>query len=219
MSMYNILKNVSLFSCLSEHEMEILEKISIEKTYKKNTMIMTEGDKSNSLYVVLSGKAQAVSIDQAGKEIVLNVFGQGDYFGEMSFIDHEPRCASIKTKEDARLLIVAGDRFREILLSNPNFMFMIMKGLLQKIRTATRQIETLAFRNAYERVVHLLTEVSKPHGDKRIIDEKLTQQSVAERIGISREVVNRIMKELSEGGFITKQESCITIHKDFPDKW
>ncbi len=219
MRLSDILKNVPLFSCLRDHETRLLEQIAIEKSYKKNTIIINEGDTGNSLYVVLSGKAHAISVDDGGKEIVLNVFGKDDYFGEMSFIDGEPRCAAVRTKEDSRLLIISGDKFKNILLSNPEFMFMIMKGLLQKIRTATRQIETLAFRNGYERLSRLLMGMAKPYDDKMIIDERLTQQTIADRIGISREIVNRIMKELSVGGFITSQKGTIIIHKILPNKF
>lgn len=219
MRLSDVFKNIPLFSCLGKYEIRLLEEIAVEKSYKKNTIIINEGDTGNSLYVVLSGKAQAISADESGKEIVLNVFGKDDYFGEMSFIDGEPRCAAVRTKENSRLLIISGDKFKNILMSNPEFMFMIMKGLLQKIRTATRQIETLAFRNGYERVSRLLMGMAKPYDDKMIIDERLTQQTIADRVGISREIVNRIMKELSVGGFVTTQKGTIIIHKILPDKF
>ncbi|MCP4112509.1 MAG: cyclic nucleotide-binding domain-containing protein [Desulfobacteraceae bacterium] len=94
-----MLKNIPLFSCLDHDELSALEKIAIQRTYQKNTVLISEGDTGNSLYVVCKGKANAVGTDPDGKQIILNSFGPGDYFGEMSFIDGEPISATVETKK------------------------------------------------------------------------------------------------------------------------
>ena len=116
---HDILKNIPLFSCLNDEEISILSQIAVERTYLKNTIIITEGDASTSLYAVCSGKANAISISPDGRQIILNTFRSGDYFGEMSFIDAEPRCATVETRKLTRMLILSRDQFSHILLSNP----------------------------------------------------------------------------------------------------
>ena len=119
----NILKEIPLFSCLGENEIKILESVSREKCFPKNAVIINEGDETNSLFVVLEGSANALSIDRNGRQIILNVFRPGDYFGEMSFIDNEPRCASVITAGKTELLEIQGSGLKSILTKNPDMMF------------------------------------------------------------------------------------------------
>lgn len=168
----------------------------------------------------MSGKAVAMSSDEDGKQIILNEFEKGDYFGEMSFIDGKPRCATVQTTETTRLFVIPGDKFRNILLANPDMMLNLMKGLLEKVRKATMQIKLLVFSDVYGRVRQLLIERSKPYKDgKRIIEERLRHHEIATRVNSSREMVSRIMKELSDGEYITVCKNCIIINRELPEKW
>ncbi|QTA85458.1 Transcriptional regulator, Crp-type [Desulfonema magnum] len=216
---YEILKNIPLFSCLNDEEIRALAEIAVERTFSKNTILINEGDTSDALYVVCKGKANAIGIDPNGKQIVLNTFGSGDYFGEMSFIDGEPRCATVETKRLAHLLIIPRDKFNHIITSNPEISFKLMKGLLEKIRKATRQIEDLVFMDVYGRVARLLIQFSEPRDQKRITKEKLTHQEIADMVGASREMVSRILKELSVGDYITIKDRIITINRELPYSW
>jgi len=216
---HDILKNIPLFSCLNDEEISILAQIAVERTYPKNKIIISEGDTSTSLYVVCSGQANAISISPDGRQIILNTFRTGDYFGEMSFIDAEPRCATVETRKLTRMLVLSRDKFSHILLSNPETSFRLMKGLLEKLRKATRQIEDLVFSDVYGRVSRLLIHLAKPRNDTRMIEERLTHQEIADRVGSSREMVSRILKELSVGEYITIQKKIITINKELPYSW
>ncbi len=216
---HDILKNIPLFSCLNDEEISILSQIAVERTYLKNTIIITEGDASTSLYAVCSGKANAISISPDGRQIILNTFRSGDYFGEMSFIDAEPRCATVETRKLTRMLILSRDQFSHILLSNPETSFRLMKGLLGKLRKATSQIEDLVFSDVYGRVSRLLLHLAKPRNDMRMIEEKLTHQEIADMVGSSREMVSRILKELSVGEYIAIKKKVITIKKELPYSW
>lgn len=211
-----MLRNIPIFSRLNDEGLAALERIANTKSYSKNTIILSEGDTTDSLYVVVSGKAYAVSSNEDGKQIILNVFRPNDYFGEMSFIDGESRCANIITRQKTRLLIVPGTGFRQIIANSPDTMFLMMKDLLKKVRRATRQIEELAFKDVYSRVARFLTEASNEEG---IITEKITHQEIAYMVGASREMVSRIMKELSDSGYIEKQQRRICITTQLPYKY
>ena len=115
-----MMHNIPLFSALSSEDLETIKSITIKKTLPRNTIIINEGDVSNSLFIVLKGKAKAVSNNEEGKEIILNLFRPYDYFGEMSFFDGESRCASIVTQEPTQILIIPGDTAFTLIFFGPN---------------------------------------------------------------------------------------------------
>lgn len=217
MKPHEILKEVPLFSCFDEQELREMAEVAVEKTFQKDTIIIHEGDTSTSMYVVLSGKAVAIAMNEAdGKQLVLNVFEKGDYFGEMSFLDAEPRCATVKTKEKTKFLVLSGEVFRKMLTSKPDIYSRLMKGLLQKVRKATKQVEELAFHDVYKRVVLLLKRLARSEDGKLVIREKMTMKEIGEMVGASREMISKIMKELSDGEYLSIHNHVILIHKSLP---
>jgi CRP/FNR family transcriptional regulator, cyclic AMP receptor protein len=211
-----MLKNIPLFSFLDDDELNQLEEISKKKGFPKNTVIMSEGDMTDSLYVVLKGRAYAVSSDENGKQIVLNVFEVNDYFGEMSFIDGESRCATIITKVASQFLVISAEGFNKIVSTNPQMMVRLIKGLLQKLRRATRQIEELAFKDVYGRIARFLSESAD---EKGLLSQKITHLELAHMVGASREMVSRILKALTDGGYIVKQKGRLRVAKSLPFKF
>jgi CRP/FNR family transcriptional regulator, cyclic AMP receptor protein len=214
-----LLGAVPLFSGLSSEELAAVAKISLEQNYRKGAVVITEGEKTDSLYAVLSGKAVVVSIDDEGRQIVLNEFGPGDHFGEMSFIDGAPRCADVEIRAPTRLLAIPRNRFREIVAGNPDICFNLMKGLNDKLRNATEQVKDLVFRDVYGRVARFFDKVGREEGGRRVIDERLTHQDIADRVGASREMISRIFTELRKGGYIEVQKKRIAILRELPYRW
>lgn len=209
----SILKQIPLFSGLTDNEIRKIESVSCEKSFLKDTVIINEGDETNSLYIILKGRANALSMDQSGRQIILNVFRPGDYFGEMSFIDAEPRSAAVITKEKSKFVVIKREAFQKIITENPELMLNMMKGLVWKIRVATKQIEDLAFKDVYGRIARLLTELKNKEG---VVTEKLTNTEIAFRVGASREMVSRIISELKNGGYIHKNRGLIQIKRSLP---
>jgi len=209
----SLLRQIPLFSGLTDREIRQIESVSCEKSFLKDTVIISEGDETNSLYIILEGRAKALSIDPNGRQIILNVFQPGDYFGEMSFIDAKPRSAAVITKEKSRLVIIKREAFLQIVSENPELMLNMMKGLVGKIRMATRQIEDLAFKDVYGRIARLLTELKN---ENNVITEKLTNTEIAFRVGASREMVSRIVSELKNGGYIEKNKGVLKLKRSLP---
>lgn len=214
-----ILSAVPLFSCLSEEERDAISAICLDRAYRKGAVIITEGERTDSLYVVLSGKAVGISVDEEGRQFVLNEFGPGDHFGEMSFIDRAPRCADVEVSEPSRLLVISRGQLREILAANPDICFKLMEGLNAKLRKATEQIKDLVFRDVYGRVARFLDGACREETDRRRIAERLTQQDVADRVGASREMISRIFKELRDGGYIEIEKKRISVLQPLPFRW
>lgn len=213
-----MLKNIPLFSCLSESDLADIEKVAVRKTFPKNTILLSEGDSTDALYVICEGKVKVTIDDNEGKEIILSMLGPGEYFGEMALLDDEPRSASITTKETTQMLIISKNDFMDI-LSSKQFAFNLLKDLTKRLREANKKIESLALLDVYGRVARILNQFAKSKEGKMVIEEKLTHQEIANMIGSSREMVSLILKELSNGGYITIDKKQITINRKLPYSW
>ena len=213
-----MLKNISLFSCLSESDLADIEKVAVKKTFPKNTILLSEGDSTDALYVICEGKVKVTIDDNEGKELILSILGTGEYFGEMALLDDEPRSASVTTKETTQLLIISKNDFMGFFSSNP-IALNLLKDLIKRLREANKKIESLGLLDVYGRVARILNQFAKSQEGKMVIEEKLTHQEIANMIGSSREMVSLILKELSNGEYITIDKKLITINKKLPYSW
>jgi len=189
------------------------------RSFPANAILINEGDSTDSLYLVLSGRVKAYSSADNGREVVLDEFGPGDYLGELS-LDGEKRSVSVKTLVPTTCCIVQGAQLKQFLYEHPDFAVHLTHKLIRMVRRLTEQVKSLALQDVYGRVVRVLTENSVPDGDRRVVRQKFTQQDIADRVGSSREMVNRIMKELTVGGYVSvSDEKQIVIHKKLPSAW
>ena len=214
--MVSLLKDISLFSDIDEESLKYLEQVAVKKSFPKNTILFTKGDETDSLYIIKSGKVKTIIVDEDGKEMILSTQGAGEYFGEMSLIDKEPRSATIMTKTPTQMLIIHRDDFLKVFNSNPDMVYGLFKVLLRRLRKATDKVESLAFKDVYGRIAGLLTQLAKPEDNKWVIEDKLTHMEIAHMVGCSREMVSKILKELTIGGYISTLKKQITIHKKLP---
>lgn len=203
---------------LSQDELNEISSHGIVRNYPKQAVILNEGDSSDSLYIVLEGRVKAFVADAAGHEVVLSTMGPGEYFGEMA-LDRRPRSASIMTLVTSRFLVVPGDEFREFLTRHPAFALSLVEKLIHKVRSLTDSVKSLAFMDVYGRVARLLLELAEDRDGRLVIGERLTQQDIASRVGASREMVSRILKDLSICGVITQSRAGIVLHRKPPARW
>lgn len=211
-----MLREIPLFSRLDDKALGNLEKAAIRRAYPKNTILISKGDKSDQLFVVLKGKLKVSITDASGKEIIMSLLGAGDYFGEMAMIDGESRSATIVTTQASEVMTISRDDFHRTLMSSPELMFELLKVLARKVRIATDKLESLAFEDVYGRLVKLLIQLAKPHEDVWIVEDSLTHQEIANMIGSSREMVTRILKALTSGAYISIDRKRITIKRKLP---
>jgi len=213
-----MLKNIPFFSSLTDSELTAISKAAVKKTFPKNTILLSEGDSTDALYVICEGKVKVTIDDNEGKELILSILGTGEYFGEMALLDDEPRSASVTTKETTQLLIISKNDFMGFFSSNP-IALNLLKDLIKRLREANKKIESLGLLDVYGRVARILNQFAKSQEGKMVIEEKLTHQEIANMIGSSREMVSIILKELSNGGYITIDKKLITINKKLPYSW
>lgn len=203
---------------LEDDELRALSEHGLVRTYPRHAIIIQEGDRTDSLYIILRGKVKVFVSDADGKEIVLAVQGPGEYFGEM-VLDEGPRSASVMTLEPSRFVIVQKNELKQFLAHNPDFALHLIQKLIRRVRTLTENVRSLALMDVYGRVARLLLELATERDGLHVITEKLTQQDIASRIGASREMVSRILKDLVGGGYITVEHKLITLHKQLPPRW
>ena len=188
------------------------------RSYPKNTVIITEGDSSDSLFVVLSGKVKAFVSDSEGHELILDTQGPGDYVGEMA-LDGKPRSASVVTLEPTTFSVVQREPLRDAIRRNPDFALEMLSKVIERARDATDNVKNLALLDVYGRVARLLLNMAVETDGKLRIPEKITQQEIAERVGASRVMVSRIFRDLTVGGYISVENRIITINKKPPARW
>lgn len=203
---------------LSEEGMQRLQQYGVAKSFPARTVVIQEHDESDALYVVLRGRVKIYGSNQEGKEFVFGTVGAGDYFGEM-VLDGGPRSTSVMTLEECRFLVVPRHRVDELLELYPRFARDLITRLIRRVRHLTETTLNLAYQDVYGRFVHFVNTSAVPEGERLIIRERLTQSDIAARIGGSREMVSRIMADLSAGGYILTSAKRIEICRRLPARW
>ncbi len=206
-----------LWSLPPEH-MKALGEQGTVKAYPKNTIIVSEGERSESLFIILSGKVKVFLADEEGKEILLSTQGPGEYFGEM-ILDEGPRSASVMTLEPSRFAVITTDQFKQFLAKNPEIGLELVKSLIHRVRALTKTVGNLALLDVYGRVARLLLDLATDVDGRQVISGHLTQQDMASRVGCSREMISRIMKDLRVGGYIKMNGDEIIVAKTPPRNW
>ena len=214
-----ILKNVPIFNNLSDDELEEVRKSAVTRNFPKNSIIINEGDSSDSLYIIVTGRVSVYLSDENGKEVILNSQGEGDYFGELALVDDEKRSASVVTTEKSTFLVISKTDFKNVLSLHPELAFNLIRGLTHRVRHLTDNVRSLALLDVYGRVAKTLLSLATESGDELIIDMKLTQQDIANRVGASREMVAKILKDLSTGGYISIDHKRITTNERLPSHY
>lgn len=185
------------------------------RAFRAQTILLNEGDSGGSLYIVIEGRLRAFASSADGRDVVLSEHGAGEYVGELS-LDGTARSASVKTVEATTCCVVQAAQLPGFLAEHPEFALHLTQKLTRMVRRLTEQVKSLALQDVYGRMVRLLMELSEPVGEERLVREKLTQQDIAERVGSSREMVNRVMKELTTGGYVALREGRHVILRKLP---
>jgi CRP/FNR family cyclic AMP-dependent transcriptional regulator len=189
------------------------------RSYPAQAVLINEGDASDSLFILLSGRVKVYSNNADGKEIVIATHGAGEYVGELA-LDGGVRSASAMTLEPTTCSVVSGASLRQFVADHPAFAEHLILKLIRSVREATESVKSLALEDVYERVVRLLNELSAPGDDGvRRVAERLTQQDIADRVGSSREMVSRIFKDLTAGGYLDLSSGRIVIARKLPAAW
>ena len=217
-SLTETLKKTTLFCGMDQSDIEMVAAQAVTRQFPKNTVIVSQGDDTDSFYVIVQGKVDVFLQNDKGKEIIVNTLGLCESFGELAPLGGIPRQASIITTEESTFGIISRQVFMDTLLVKPSIGMRIIDLLITRIQDLTEEVSSLALEDVYNRVVRVLYKHADEVGDK-LVTEKLTQQDIASRVGATREMVHRILKELKTGGYISIEGKHITIEKKLPPGW
>lgn len=210
MSATDVLRKVPLFSDLSEADLASFAEVARAREYPKNSVILFEDDPGDSLYIVSTGQVKVVLIGEDGREVILSVLSDGDFFGEMALIDDEPRSAHVIAMKDSHLLVLRRDDFQTQVTGHPQIALRLLKVLVQRLRRADEKIGGLVLLDVNGRVARLLLDLADESGGPKVT-RRLTHHTIAQMIGSSRETVSRAMRELVDRGLIETTRREISI--------
>ena len=188
------------------------------RTFPRSSILINEGDVGDSLFIVLSGRVKVFASNEQGREFVIDFHGPGEYVGEMS-LDGARRSASVVTVEPTTCAVVNRAQFREFILAHPDFAMHLIERLIHRVRVTTGNLKSLALSDVYGRLVRLLNTLVVESDGKHLVPEKLTQQDIADRVGASRDMIGKLMKDLIAGGYLHVEDRTITILKKLPTGW
>lgn len=211
-------RGASPFAHLDEAALRELAPHSAARSFPKHAVVVSEGDETDSLYVVLSGRVKVFITGDDGREVVVDAIDPGDYFGELS-LDGGARSASVMTLEPCRLFVISHGDVEGLLAANPQFARDLIQKLIGKVRSLTGKVRDLALKDVYGRFVRFVEEHAVEQGGERVVPERLTQHDIAARIGGSREMVSRILRDLTAGGYVSIGAKQIHILKKLPSHW
>jgi CRP/FNR family transcriptional regulator, cyclic AMP receptor protein len=208
-----------LFPALSPEDLAVLARCGAIKAYPRNTMLFQEGQPSADLYIVVTGQIKVFVSEAQGKEVTLTLEGPGGYFGELGLVDEAPRSASVMTTEPSQLVVVSKADFQRCLAAHPDLGIKLMRALVQRVRTLTERVKSIALLDVYGRVAQTLQGLAVEQSGRFIIERRVTHQDIASMVGASREMVSRIMRDLVVGGYIEMQHKHIRIKEKLPAGW
>ncbi|HEY0338564.1 MAG TPA: cyclic nucleotide-binding domain-containing protein, partial [Burkholderiales bacterium] len=199
-----ILKTVPLFSLFSDHELATLFPAIQHRSYPRHSFMLRAGEKTDALYIILSGKAKVVIDDGDGREVTLTTIGPSEFFGEMSLIDEKPRSASVEALEPCEILYISKPAFMACLKDNFDAAMLILRNVVGRLREADRKIASLALMDVHGRVARLLMDLAHDVNGLWVVDTG--SEEMARMVGASREMVSRVLKEMRDGGLIRRDK-------------
>ncbi|MCK5830366.1 MAG: Crp/Fnr family transcriptional regulator [Methylococcales bacterium] len=220
MDTIEILKGNDLFNELDEKELLAIAALTKIRKVAKNTFVINAGDSDSSMYIIKQGSVNVKVANEDGKEMILTTLKQGDQFGELSLLDAKPRSADIVSNEKCEFLIIQKEPFNKLLEENSKIAINVINFLCSKVRFVTFVAQGLALMDVYGRLVKLLHDLSETNEEGKLqVSIPLTHKDIALRVGSSREMISRILKELETGSYLMIKNKIITINKKLPLAW
>ncbi len=214
----DLLARLPLFQGLPPQALDGLLRQVRVRAYSRGTVIFHKDDPGSTLYVILSGAVSIVLPSSDGKDLVLSILSAGDFFGELSLLDEEPRSATATAVEDGtQTLIVPRDAFIELVRSNVQMAIHIMALLSRRLREADSLAQDSALLDLPGRLARRLLELADRHGRRQAdgiqIALRLTQTDIASLVGATRVATNRQLQRFQQQGILTWQAQHITLLK------
>jgi len=195
-----------------------LAKLGDTRTWEPGIAVVSEGEVADSLYIVHSGELRALVAGDGGRMVELNTLGVGEFFGEL-MLSGERRAATVEVTARARLTRVGRVEVERLLVSRPDLALQVIQRLVQRVRTLTHTVGRLASVDVYGRLVGLFDALAVEDAGQRVVPGPLSQARIAERLGASKAMVNRLLQDLARGGYIEVSRERIVLLRKLPPRW
>jgi CRP-like cAMP-binding protein len=202
------LRAIPLFQNLGDEGLHEIADLLIERKFPKNATIFEEGVPGDYMYLIQNGQVKVTKVSEDGREKILAIHSEGDFFGEMALVEREPRSASIKTMRPCVLLALSRNDFLSLLRQNPDISLELIRVLSQRLRDANGQVRALLFERVEGRargVLRRLARDAQPDAEGRAPTPTVTHQQLADLVGTSRETITRVVKELKDSGWLRQE--------------
>lgn len=209
-----VLRTVPLFRLVPDPDLQALAQLARERREPKGTLILSQGNPGDALFLIRSGQVKVTVVAEDGREVILSVLGPGSFFGEMALIDDEPRSAHVIAMEDTILVVLRREDFRARLAGSPGLSVSLLRELSRRLRRADDTIASLMLLDVNGRIAHLLLELAREEGgnDGTRITRRLTHAALGQMVGASRETVSRSMRHLVLANVISVTRREITLN-------
>lgn len=202
----NSLQFVPIFADLPTDTITKIEKIGIKKNYQKDEAILLEEDSGNALFVILSGKVKVSRSSNDGREVILTILGESDFFGEMAILDGLARSANVIAIEDSSVFLIQRNEFLLLLHTHPEISIILLQELTSRLRNADMKIKALSLKDAEGKVATVLLQIAEYSGKIKNGIVEITklpiQQDLANMAGTSRETISRTLHSFAKRGFV-----------------
>ena len=209
------LKGVPLFSELEDMDLERISQVSVRQKYHKDNIILIEEEVGTTMFIIIYGKVKISRISDDGREVILSILSEGDFFGEMSLLDGQTRSANVTALDNSELLMLRREEFLQMLYDYPQIAINLLKELAQRIRRSDEQIKSLSLQDATGRVASTIIRIAEDSGmfKKGVVEvpDLPLQQDLANMAGTSRETISRVIKSLCNQGYLKKESNKILI--------
>jgi CRP/FNR family transcriptional regulator, cyclic AMP receptor protein len=201
------LAQVPLFKSLSKAQLAEAASLFTVRSYPKNAVVATEGDRLDLFNIILSGRIQFFWRDEEGQQVKLGIDGPGGHYADVT-LEGEPILMSVIALEDLRVASIPIAALKKLLLRHPRVGLSLLADVVARLRRLVQRTKSFTMEDVYARVVKLL--LSAPAG------ERLTHAEIGQRVGATREMVGRILRDLARGGYIRVGRGRITVLRKLP---
>ncbi len=209
----DFLARVPLFAELGRDELDTLGGMAVMRSFPRDVIIFQENDYADALYMIREGRVKVVLADEDGHEVIVSILQAGESFGELALIDSEVRCARVVTMTDVKVAMLAKADFQDWLQRNPSIALSLLQDVARRLRLANETIGSLAMLDVHGRVARVLLNNAASEDGQLVVRTPMTQKDIAAMVGASREMVNRVFKQLAEQGSISLRDGQIYIHQ------
>jgi CRP/FNR family cyclic AMP-dependent transcriptional regulator len=211
----SFIQEIPIFSELDEGQIVEIQRYFMPQTYKKDNMILIEEEVGSSMFIITAGRIKISRLSDDGREVILSILSEGDFFGEMSILDGQTRSATAVALDDSELLLIRRDDFLKMLHSFPQIAINLLRELASRLRRADAQIKSLSLQDATGKVASTILRLADDAGRIKHgmveISELPLQQDLANMSGTSRETISRVIKSLCVDGYLRKEGGKLVI--------